>query len=76
MVRPAALLLLLLACAEAPPVADDVDRDGVGRAEDCDDRRYDIHPGAAERCDGYDNDCDEVIDEVDSGAPCTEDSGA
>jgi hypothetical protein len=62
MLRSAALLALL-ACADAPPAPDDLDRDGVGRAEDCDDLRYDVHPGAAERCDGYDNDCDSIIDE-------------
>ena len=29
---------------------------------DCDDTNADIYPGAAELCDGLDNDCDEVID--------------
>jgi hypothetical protein len=30
---------------------------------DCDDDDDDIHPGAAERCDGLDNDCDAVRDD-------------
>ena len=36
-----------------PPGADWVDVPG-----DCDDRAPDVHPGAAERCDGVDTDCD------------------
>jgi hypothetical protein len=30
---------------------------------DCDDRSADAYPGAAERCDGLDNDCDAEVDE-------------
>jgi hypothetical protein len=30
---------------------------------DCNDQRADIHPGAAELCDGYDNNCDGEVDE-------------
>lgn len=30
---------------------------------DCDDARADVHPGAAEICDGYDNNCDGLVDE-------------
>jgi len=35
----------------------------VDSADDCDDLDPDSHPGASERCDGADNDCDGVIDE-------------
>jgi len=38
----------------------------VANAEDCDDSRADISPGAEEACDGLDNDCD---GEVDNGIP-------
>ncbi|MCB9760960.1 MAG: FG-GAP repeat protein [Alphaproteobacteria bacterium] len=41
----------------------DADGDGVPASEDCDDNDADVHPGAAELCDGVDNDCDEEIDE-------------
>jgi len=40
----------------------DVDLDGIAPPEDCDDTRADVHPGAEERCDGLDNDCDGIID--------------
>jgi hypothetical protein len=65
----------------------DGDGDGVGsgygdygcggpgmvlEAGDCDDDDPQRHPGAAERCDGLDQDCDEYIDE---GCPPTETTG-
>jgi hypothetical protein len=36
----------------------------VADATDCDDSSDEDHPGAAERCDGLDNDCDGSIDEA------------
>ena len=43
-----------------PPDASTPDEDGDGypSSEDCDDRNPDISPGAEERCDNIDNDCD------------------
>ena len=47
---------------EPPPgsVSDDTD---------CDDEDPAVHPGAAETCDGRDEDCDEEVDETCGGAP-------
>lgn len=42
----------------------------VSNADDCDDTRPDVAPGAPEFCDGVDNNCDGVADPADSvGAP-------
>jgi len=54
----------------------DLDGDGETSAlcggEDCNDGRADIYPGAAEICDGVDNDCDQARD---AGATCPAGSG-
>jgi hypothetical protein len=59
----------LAATVEGAP-SYDADGDGystpgscAGTRDDCDDLAAAIHPGAAELCDGLDNDCDATIDE-------------
>ena len=47
----------------------DKDGDGYPIGVDCNDDAVAIHPGAAERCDGVDNDCDDEIDEDGVDAP-------
>ncbi|MCK6530837.1 FG-GAP-like repeat-containing protein, partial [Myxococcota bacterium] len=48
----------------------------VENATDCDDARPDVHPGAAEACDGVDQDCDGTLDDegedhdLDGASPC------
>ena len=55
------------AAAETETGADvDADGDGYSSSEDCDDSNAAIHPGAEERCNGVDDDCDAEVDE--SGA--------
>jgi len=65
----------LAACGDddAPPpsTCPDADGDGHGEAscdDDCDDTNAAIFAGNTEICDGYDNDCDLVIDDGDFGA--------
>jgi hypothetical protein len=60
------MLWWLVACGDAgtspsaKPV--DVDGDGVSPGEDCDDTNAEIHPGAEERCNAIDDDCDGRVD--------------
>lgn len=70
-------VLLLSACSgpDVPPPAGlasdtgtgpDLDGDGYGALEDCDDTDPSVSPGADEYCDGINNDCDAAVDEPDA----------
>jgi hypothetical protein len=52
------------AAAGAPTRVNDADGDGLSTGDgDCDDLDASVHPGAKDRCDGVDSDCDGQIDE-------------
>ncbi len=51
--------------AEDTGLGPDHDGDGWHKAEDCDDANAKVHPGAPERCNGGDDDCDGLVDEAD-----------
>jgi len=61
-------------CRDDDPTVGDCDADGDGfltvRAggDDCNDEDATVHPEAAERCDGVDNDCDGLVDNDDEDA--------
>ncbi len=58
------LILLCATLASAPAFAADNDGDGVDASIDCNDTDILSFPGAPERCDGLDNDCDGRADEA------------
>ncbi len=70
-------LLAYLACT--PPVID-LDGDGFVEREDCDDGDASVFPGASERCNGHDDDCDGRVDAsgdtLPAGAPWYADADA
>jgi hypothetical protein len=50
-------------CSGSTPDKPDADKDGFAVCEDCDDRDPARFPGARERCDGHDDDCNAQIDD-------------
>ena len=58
----AVLGALLVGIGSAAAECTDCDGDGFAWPLDCNDVDSTIHPGAAEVCDGHDNDCDGLVD--------------
>lgn len=54
---------------DLPPSSPDADGDGVPASEDCDDGDPAVFPGADERCNDRDDDCDRTVDEDPVDAP-------
>ncbi len=62
--RVAWIVVFALACRKAPlEFVDDVDGDGFGINEDCNDEDAAVFPGADELCDGIDNNCSGDVDD-------------
>ncbi len=61
-----AILLLVPLLVASPARAADTDGDGVDSVLDCDDTRADVFPGAEERCNTVDDNCDGNVDEASS----------
>ena len=59
--------LALLVASDAATGCTDCDGDGHAWPADCNDANAGIYPGATETCDGFDNDCDGVVD---NAPPC------
>lgn len=57
-------LLIALIGTGILPTPTDLDGDGSPSTEDCDDSDPNTYPGAPERCDGVDNDCDTVDEDL------------
>ncbi len=55
-------------CAMVVPCGADGDGDGFDAQHDCDDTRASVHPFALEKCNGVDDDCDGLVDELNPDA--------
>ena len=51
-----------------PSAFNDIDADGIARPMDCNDDNANVYPGAIETCNGVDNNCNGLIDDIDTAS--------
>lgn len=70
--RSVVVLMALVGCAGgAGDGPQDLDGDGFTDDVDCNDRNTNVNPDGREVCDGFDNDCDGMIDDADPDVDST-----
>jgi hypothetical protein len=69
------ILLFFYLPVAASQTTVDYDSDNVNSDSDCDDNNTLVYPGAEEDCDGYDNDCNGIVDDKLRTNPCVNQKG-
>lgn len=72
---PTIFLVLFLHFFIYAQIKVDYDKDKSTSDLDCDDNNASVYPGASEDCDGYDNDCNGIVDDNLIRVPCKNQKG-